>query len=94
MRQTARLVVCQPWEESERGWGVRPDGFSLHLTMEDCRRFRKEYWAAQPPGPAPDEYSRESWAPFPLQVDAATFKQLAAAAEQHGIWVDQLPKTR
>lgn len=24
-------VICQKWEESERGWGTRPNGYSLHL---------------------------------------------------------------
>src|SRR4051812_43624797 len=24
-------AICQLWYESERGWGQRPDGFSLHI---------------------------------------------------------------
>ncbi len=36
-------VVVQKWEETERGWGVRPDGFSLHLTDADRSAYIGEY---------------------------------------------------
>lgn len=48
------------WEESERGWGVRPDGFSFHRTPEEAKKYIKDYWDKQPKGEAPDEYSRPS----------------------------------
>ena len=50
------VVFCQKWEESERGWGTRPDGYSLHLTAEDLKRYIKEYWMEMPDA-VPDEYS-------------------------------------
>lgn len=28
-------ILCQEWEESERSWGVRPDGASLHFTENE-----------------------------------------------------------
>jgi hypothetical protein len=34
-----KKVYLQYWEESERGWGVRPDGCSLHLTKEDHKKY-------------------------------------------------------
>ena len=37
-------VVLQEWEESERDWGVRPDGISLHKDMPSYGRFVKKYW--------------------------------------------------
>ena len=55
-----RLVIKVPWVEYERGWGQRPDGYSLHLNVSDAHNFINEYWAKQPPregGMAPDEYS-------------------------------------
>lgn len=52
-------VILQEWEESERGWGVRPDGWSLHLTPRDRSDFIRDYWARQP-DVVPDEYSRPS----------------------------------
>jgi len=34
-----KKVYLQYWEESERGWGIRPDGCSLHLTEEDRNKY-------------------------------------------------------
>jgi len=28
-----------PWTEYERGWGQRPDGATLHLTLTHAKRF-------------------------------------------------------
>lgn len=50
-------VVYMGWEESERNWGTRPDGCSLHLTESDFKVFEKEYWDRMP-HTTPDEYSR------------------------------------
>jgi hypothetical protein len=36
------LVIRQEWEESERGWGCRPDGYSLHLDKEDRNTYIKK----------------------------------------------------
>lgn len=53
------LAILREWEESERGWGIRPDGFSLHLNEAEMERHEKEYWAGMPTK-TPDEYSRPS----------------------------------
>ena len=34
-----KKVFLQYWEESERGWGVRPDGCCLHLSKEDNKKW-------------------------------------------------------
>ena len=52
-----KTVWCQLWEESEKGWGVRPDGYSLHSNQEDVKKYIKEYWDGMPKQ-TPDEYSR------------------------------------
>lgn len=31
--------VFQLWEESERGWGVRPDGCSIHLDDTELKNY-------------------------------------------------------
>src|SRR3972149_7191549 len=36
-------VFYVKWEEFESGWGPRPDGCSLHLTVEDFKEFVNEY---------------------------------------------------
>ena len=41
-------AICQLWEESERGWGCRPDGYSLHKGVETCIAYVTEYWAGMP----------------------------------------------
>jgi len=52
------------WTESERGWGQRSDGASLHLTKEDGAMYVAEYWAQEKirndaaGGGTPDEYER------------------------------------
>lgn len=68
-------VIVQKWEETERGWGQRPDGFSLHLTEEDRQAFIKEYWERMPDS-VPDEYSRPDGTPYRAQVDDETFAKL------------------
>lgn len=74
-----RLVVCQDWEESERGWGVRPDGFTLHLTREDRDAYVKGYNDTYNNLPsAPDEYTRTSGDPRVIQVDEGTYWKLVS----------------
>lgn len=60
-------IVCQKWEESERGWGTRPDGFSLHVSLESLGRYIRTYNATMPPV-APSEYSRPDGIPYPVGV--------------------------
>lgn len=66
--KTKTRVWVQPWEESEAGWGVRPDGYSLHLTREDVDKFITAYWKSQP-DQVPNEYSRPSGPPFQAEYD-------------------------
>lgn len=56
-------VYCQLWEESERGWGTRPDGYSLHIDRNEAARYKKDFLQRQhqnfgSPDIAPDEYTR------------------------------------
>jgi hypothetical protein len=71
---TPTIVLCQVWEESEQGWGVRPDGYSLHTSQEALTEYVKTYWEGMPEEP-PTEYSRpEGFAylttPNPVQAKA------------------------
>ena len=69
-----------PWEESERGWGVRPDGYSLHLTEEAYREYLDKHWAfyhSQYGNSVPHEYDRPSLKdPYPCVVDEETYQKL------------------
>ena len=63
------MAVVQKWEESERGWGRRPDGYSVHPDEAARQRYIAAYWARQPKE-TPDEYSRPSGTPYEAEVDA------------------------
>ena len=76
-------VIVQTWEESERGWGTRPDGCSLHMSQSDREMFIKEYWAKMPKE-IPDEYSRPSGEPYEAEVDDVTLKKIKKS--KNGIW--------
>lgn len=75
MKNGNQVVVVQKWEESERGWGTRPDGFSLHLTDADRKAFIKDYWDGMP-DEVQDEYSRPDGTPYLARVDAKTFAKV------------------
>lgn len=70
-----RTVVCQKWEESESGWGTRPDGYSLHLSDGLRVKFIKDYWDKMP-NYVPDEYSRPDGTPYLVDIDEETYKKI------------------
>lgn len=71
-------VIRQNWIESERGWGIRPDGYSLHLNDEQRAQFVKAYWDSKP-NETPDEYSRPDGAPERIEVDASIYEAVKAS---------------
>lgn len=71
-------LIVQKWEESERGWGTRPDGYSLHLTEEDRLAYIREYWNRMPDR-VPDEYSRPDGTPYHWRAPQETYDLVAAS---------------
>ena len=69
------LLVCQKWEEVEVGWGERPDGYSLHLSLEDLESFVASHWEKWP-DKLPAEYSQPCGTPFECPVDYETYRQV------------------
>lgn len=76
-KKLAEKIVPQPfwvqeWEETERGWGTRPDGFTAHRSKTDIGAFllamRRKERAGRPEGYVPDEYSRPVGQPFRQQI--------------------------
>jgi hypothetical protein len=56
----SRAVYCVNWVESERGWGQRPDGYSLHISGEVAKEYSDDYMERQRGAlgnDVPDEYS-------------------------------------
>jgi len=49
--------VFQFWEESERGWGTRPDGCSVHLNRVDLNIYVQNIYKNRL-DEVPDEYDR------------------------------------
>ena len=79
-------IIYVAWEESERGWGTRPDGCSLHLTLADASAFEGAYWRRMP-DLVPDEYSRPSSSPRPAYVTPLLYEQIEQQKNGRRLWV-------
>jgi hypothetical protein len=93
-------IVIQEWEETERGWGCRPDGFSLHLTIADAKLYAKKHWDDEKKlntsGGVPDEYTRECGSPQLMDVEDCVYEAVETAKKnkQPGVrvWCRDLKK--
>lgn len=74
-------VFAQDWEESERGWGVRPDGVTLHLSLKDVEEHIKAHWDYLPPE-VPEEYSRPAGKPYEIEIDGVLYDTLAKRTDK------------
>lgn len=77
------LAYCQYWEESEQGWGTRPDGSSLHLKLEEVANFcdekmkeQKKYFESIGVSGVPLEYSRPCGKPVLVEISDELAKEL------------------
>jgi len=90
------VVVAQEWEESERGWGCRPDGFTLHLSMAAAGTYLLERAENErknnPSGVVPEEYTRPCGIARPVDVDAAVHNRLLDMQEKGTptMWINNL----
>lgn len=78
----------QAWAESERGWGIRPDGFTVHREREDIFNFLQEMRAREAieyQGRVPDEYSYPDGDPVLVEVPADMLDQVPT--EGLGKWL-------
>lgn len=83
-----KKIICQEWDESERGWGCRPDGASYHLSLGDCQAYIKAYWDRMPKE-TPDEYSRPSGNPYEMLIPDDIYEKLDIHKNNYGIRVWQ-----
>jgi hypothetical protein len=83
-------VYCQLWEESERGWGQKPDGYSLHLSLEDRSAFIDSYWKDMPDA-VQDVYERPRGEPYKasLRTNSKLYQMLLKS--KNGIRLDGSP---
>lgn len=83
-------IICQKWEESERGWGVRPYGFSLHVSLTSLERFVKKYWDSMPHS-VHDEYARPSGIPYPLNVSDEVLQKVTESTDGIRLYNNNYP---
>jgi hypothetical protein len=69
-------VILQLWEESERGWGVRPDGCSLHTDLIERDGYLKSIYDDRGEE-VPYEYDRIVGGSIYAFVDDDLFKSLS-----------------
>jgi len=93
LQGTMRTVVCVRWTESERGWGQRPDGVSLHLTTEQAHEYIVKYEKSLPDA-VPHEYSFASHNRIPINVSEGLYEKVKAASKNKGLrfWQGETPK--
>lgn len=73
----AKTVFVQNWEESERGWGTRPDGFTVHISKEQWHTYVDWYNTTfNSEKTIPDEYTRVCGKPREVQVSDELYARL------------------
>lgn len=68
-------VILQRWEESERGWGVNPDGCSLHLNLSYRDLYVSDIYCDRGDD-VPDVYERLVGSPIEVFIDDELFSIL------------------
>jgi len=70
-------VIMQLWEESERGWGVRPDGCSLHIdAIERDKYVASIYKKREQDLIVPNEYDKIVGNGIDIFVDDVLYLQI------------------
>jgi len=71
-----KKVILQYWEESERGWGVRPDGCSIHHDIKSHGDYIKTIYEKRDCNFIPDEYDRIVGHPIEIEISESLFGQI------------------
>jgi hypothetical protein len=69
-------VILQFWEESERGWGTRPDGCSLHLDINSRNSYVEKIYEDRKSSDVPDEYDRIVGEPIDAFISDVMFARV------------------
>ncbi len=80
-----KKVIKQRWMESELHWGIRPDGYSLHLTADDLEKYINEYWKSMPKE-VPNEYSRPEGNSIIVEVNEKIYKKIQKSKNGIRLW--------
>lgn len=80
-------VYRQEWVESERGWGVRHDGSTVHLTLDDRNAFVAGYNRTfNNQASAPDCYTRAEGNAKQVSVSEEAYDKLVLHKKQGSDW--------
>jgi len=67
-----RKLLALRWTEYERGWGPRPDGFTVYRDAATMRDHISAFFAERPPtARAPDEYSNPDELQYAVEVEVS-----------------------
>ncbi len=86
--ENLEAIIYVSWEESERGWGTRPDGCSLHLSEGDFKAYLADYWDSMP-DEVPDEYERPAGSPVKAFVDEELYLRIEKSRNGIRLYSDQ-----
>ncbi len=68
-------VVLQLWEESERGFGTRPDGCSIHIDSDNRNNYIKSIYDSRS-DKVPNTYDKIIGSELEAFIDDELFKKL------------------
>jgi hypothetical protein len=71
-------VFLQLWEESERGWGVRPDGCSLHIDNIELDKYVDNIYKDRGDD-IPNEYERTIGSSIETFIDDELFDKVISS---------------
>ena len=89
------IAWLQSWEESEAGWGQRPDGYSLHLTEQAAKDYTRGYMDEQKRqlGPTtPHTYNRPAGKPYQVIINDQTLTELKKEGNLRLSELSNMPK--
>lgn len=70
------LVYCIQFTEYERGWGNRPDGWTLHKDLQSAQDYARDYNAKHNnKQTVPDAYTVPS-EPYPVLLTDADYQHI------------------
>jgi len=70
-----KKLILQYWEESERGWGIRPDGCSLHLDKDCLNKYVDSAYKDRDPNNVPHEYDRIVGDPIEIWITEEIYNE-------------------
>lgn len=71
-----RFGYCVLWTESEQGWGQRPDGYSLHLSLDSVKKMRADLTESRKGTSTPHEYDHPETGAYPCVIQEEDYQRL------------------